>query len=386
MRIESRKKGVEVLLAFIILFIWVKISVVKIDTWDRSPDDSEISQERGIISHFNKTLVDPGVILHVKGGIGNQLFQYACSYALARERVLPLYQFIVRKSNDTSSFFQTNRKFQPNQREFSLDSFQIPLNHFIDKTTVINGSKVTYIDDAQLYDKTFKENTFLQLSGGAYCQSIEYWKKYKDDIRTMFELKSSVIGAFPLFVHKFRDLIESTPESVAVHVRRGDFMRVTGYEVPISYQRSAIRRLTKILHQNGNVNPPTFFVFSDDAEYVRRMLQDMPTSYKFVYMSTSNSDGIQRTTTSLQDFYLMTKCKHFIIPNSTFSWWAAFLGTTGSGNAKNRIVIASTFNPKFWGLFAKNQAIKQFYKILHGRMYHLKEWIIINPFIGEGEA
>jgi hypothetical protein len=103
-------------------------------------------------------------------------------------------------------------------------------------------------------------------------------------------------------------------ESVAVHVRRGDYLnpenrpRFAGVCGP-DYYTSAIRLLeTKLPH-------PKFYVFSDDIAWVKKTLA-IP---KATYVCHNALDD------SWRDMHLMSTCKHQIIANSTFSWWAAWL-------------------------------------------------------------
>ncbi|CAL8117820.1 unnamed protein product [Orchesella dallaii] len=366
MAIESRRKKVFMILFSFLVFTWVKLGVIQ--QVDRSNLIVDVSETKPVSSFFNRTLEGPpGVILYIKGGIGNSMFQYACSYALAREKGKRLYNFI------TNSTLTSNRKFSSGAREFALDKFNVPLDNWIDKSTKINASQVTYVSDEQLYFGNYSDAPFLQLTPTAYCQSPKYWENYKEDIKSMFQLKLDEVNVTPK-ISNFVEKIEAT-ESVAVHVRRGDFVPLNSiFDIPISYQRRAIHKIWRILKTRGTQSPITFFIFSDDIQYAREKLDDLARFYSanFIYVSDSNN-------TSIQDFYLMMKCKHFIIPNSTFSWWAAFL----SSSSAEKIVIASTFNPKFWELWKADKREQKFFMMLHGQKYHPKEWIVLNPFIGE---
>ncbi|ODM92849.1 O-antigen biosynthesis glycosyltransferase WbnK, partial [Orchesella cincta] len=364
MAIESRRRKVSMILFSFLVFTWIKLGVIQ--DFNRSNMIMDTLQEKPQSSYFNRTLEAPGVILFIKGGIGNSLFQYACSYALARDKGRVLYNFI------TNSTLTSNRKFTSGAREFALDKFQVPLDNWIDRTTVINTSQLRYLSDEQLFFRNYSDSAFLQLTSTAYCQSPEYWKNYKEDIKSMFQLRLDAVNVTPK-ISKFAHQIEST-ESVAVHVRRGDFLHLNnGFDIPISYQRTAIHKLWKIFHQRG-IHSPTFFIFSDDVQYAKDKLNDLATFYSanFIYVSEANN-------TSIQDFYLMMKCKHFIIPNSTFSWWAAYLSRSSS----EKVVIASAFNPKFWELWKAAKREMNFFMMLHGQKYHPKEWIVLNPFIGD---
>ncbi|KKR46243.1 MAG: Glycosyl transferase family 11, partial [Parcubacteria group bacterium GW2011_GWC1_40_13] len=86
-----------------------------------------------------------------------------------------------------------------------------------------------------------------------------------------------------------------------------------------------------------NTNNPTFFVFSDEMDYVRKNLY-FPENTHFV--SNSNIKDYE-------ELVLMSKCSHNIIANSSFSWWGAWLNQN-----PNKIVIA----PKIWRADGKSIA------------------------------
>jgi hypothetical protein len=116
-----------------------------------------------------------------------------------------------------------------------------------------------------------------------------------------------------------------------VHIRRGDYtnpeiLRVHGILEPSYYQQA----ISKMLEKNPNA---VFYFFSDDMEWVKKNLQ----VEKAVYVSNILSK------THFEDFWLMSQCKHHIIANSSFSWWAAWLNKN-----ENKMVIAPNrwFNEK----------------------------------------
>jgi len=118
--------------------------------------------------------------------------------------------------------------------------------------------------------------------------------------------------------------------SVAVHVRRGDYLRPDTYEnfgrfCTKEYYIKAIDEIKKRLPE------AKFYFFSDDIDYVKA---------EFPIEGASFVDW-NKDSDSWQDMYLMSRCKNHIIANSTFSYWAAQLSVN---NNENHIVIA----PKKW--------------------------------------
>src|SRR5262249_55345497 len=105
--------------------------------------------------------------------------------------------------------------------------------------------------------------------------------------------------------------------AVGVHVRRGDYAanpvtREWHGLTPLEYYYAAVRQLAAC------VNNPHFFIFSDDPAWVKRNLHfDYPTTYV-------THNAVEKGYEYLR---LMSLCKHHIIANSSFSWWAAWLCT-----------------------------------------------------------
>lgn len=108
--------------------------------------------------------------------------------------------------------------------------------------------------------------------------------------------------------------------SVSIHVRRGDFLK-HNYCVNESYYSNAVSYIKNKLNNNYQL-----FVFSDDIEYCHQIFAN---EQNVVYINNNHGDK------SYIDMQLMSKCKHNIISNSTFSFWGAFLNQN-----LNKIVVA----------------------------------------------
>lgn len=113
--------------------------------------------------------------------------------------------------------------------------------------------------------------------------------------------------------------IISDTNSICLHVRRGDYVNTENADLStlvgengLAYYKNAID------HINSRIKNPVYFIFSDDMEWVKEHIR-IPD--KTVYYMDHND-----ITENYEDLRLMMECKHFIIANSTFSWWAAYLG------------------------------------------------------------
>lgn len=133
-----------------------------------------------------------------------------------------------------------------------------------------------------------------------------------------------------------------TENSVCVHIRRGDYINHPIFDVcGEAYYCEAMRRMVQ------QVMNPIFFVFSDDIDQVER---EMKLPYPVVYVRGGHE--------ACDELFLMRQCRHFIMSNSTFSWWAQFLG-----EAADKIVVA----PSKWRRTEETN-----------RDIYMDEWILVD--------
>jgi len=269
------------------------------------------------------------IITKLVGGLGNQMFQYAIGRNLA-------------KKNNTNlkldlSFY--NEQQTDSKRNYSLKYFNILENIATEeeikklrRNECKNGrrhllhnlffaNKSIYIKEKQFnFDKNVlnASNNFY-LSG--YWQSEKYFKNIEDIIRKEFTLKTNSKQSLEELTEKIKK-----SNSISLHVRRGDYANNPNTRshhglCPIEFYEEAIKIATE---KYSDIH---LFVFSDDIEWVKENLKtDSPTIFV-----EDNKD--------YEDLILMSKCKHNIITNSSFSWWGAWLNQN-----PNKIVIA----PKKW--------------------------------------
>jgi hypothetical protein len=275
----------------------------------------------------------PGmIIVQLKGGLGNQLFQYA-----AGRRIAIANNFSLKL--DLSWF-----KGQPD-RLYSL-------NHFATIKDVANpaeiarlsGSKWAHLREYLPYIRDFGKPYYqralvrerildfdpniLKISESTYLDGYWQSEKYFKDIEDIIRRELNVIDPPNEENVNYARLIQSST-SVAIHVRRGDYVsrpytnRYHGV-CTLDYYYRAIEYIMSA------VDNPRFFIFSDDPKWAQINLKiDAPTTY----VSHNTPDQ------NYEDLRLMTYCKHYIIANSSFSWWGAWLS-----QYRDKIVIA----PERW--------------------------------------
>lgn len=226
------------------------------------------------------------------GRLGNQMFQVAATLGYA-------------KKNGLHWGFPSDTKEVPNLRKF-FPNIPVLDGHF-------RGYNVA--DPIQFnYRPIPLLNQDTTLVG--FFQSEKWFEGANDDVRNLFKL-------------------DITPnESISLHIRRGDYVQHANSFPPVDlvYIRQAVDFFREVSFDN-------FMVFSDDIDWCRRVLPDSLLDQKFIFSEGKNE---------LEDLSLMASCKHNIIANSTFSWWAAWLN-----NNPEKIVVSPSylnwFGPGFSG-------------------------------------
>lgn len=260
------------------------------------------------------------------------MFQFAFAKSLSLKYKSEIYLDL--------SFYEKNEKlagFTP--RKFELNIFNLEYKIATDKM-IENSIKFSRYRKyfGNIFFKILSETSFdynenitnikpsLYLHG--YFQSEKYFIQYRHVIKKLY--------SFPLThtsfnLNEISNLIDSV-NSVSVHIRRGDYVEDEKTNTfhglcSIDYYHRAFHYFTQI------TDNPVFFVFSDDITWAENNLDN--SIYNLVYPKITNN------TTSVTDMMLMSKCKHNIIANSSYSWWSAWLNSN-----PNKIVIA----PKVWFL------------------------------------
>ena len=277
-------------------------------------------------------LINTMIVIKLSGGMGNQMFQYAFGLKWAEYHSTSLFVDL--------SWFESNRASSPS-RPFVLDFFhtdissisqsslykiKIPIllnNTFLAKAwnRFIFKTNKNYIKQKNIID--LYEND--QIPNNSYLEGTWISKKHCGDIsatlKNHFQIKSECILQHPIQ----NEILGSN--SVALHVRRGDYLTTGNFLLKIDYFFKGIKQIKKSLPTKVH-----FFVFSDDIEWCKIQFNEYmkEEQLQLSYIDKSVPSGKD----DIYHFYLMRSCKHFIISNSTFSWWAAWLG-----DYKNKFVV-----------------------------------------------
>lgn len=249
------------------------------------------------------------IIVRLKSGLGNQLFQYAIGLSLSKQRNCTLLF-------DFSLFNLGNRAFKLKYFELECNSISKFRLNILSCNFVSAFSKLLRCD---FYYKVIRDPIWenLELPNKNNLILVGYWSfnEYFEDVRsdliTKLRLKSFFYNTTYL---RLKEKIQNT-EAVAIHIRRGDYVMNEEFNqlfgvLPLNYYIDGTG-LIKLKVKN-----PRFFVFTDDPVWVNKSF-----NLKEEYYLISENEELE----DYHEFDLMRYCKHQIISNSTFSWWAAYL-------------------------------------------------------------
>jgi Glycosyl transferase family 11 len=272
------------------------------------------------------------IVSHILGGLGNQMFQYAFARALATESNRQLL-FDLR---DYSSYrlhngFELSHVFDLDIEEADADAIKRVLGwkaSFLARRIVRRPGFSIFRGRRFLTDQLPEQIDLSDVTGDCYLmgywQSERYFQLQRDLIQREFTFKQPLSQQNLECSQRITD-----SESVSLHVRRGDYvsdpktakiMRSSSLE----YYRNAIAHIAE------RVQKPQFYVFSDDVAWVEAHVE-IPFPHTYVDWNQGSNSHV--------DMRLMSLCKHQIIANSSFSWWAAWLN-----RSPEKIVIA----PALW--------------------------------------
>lgn len=270
------------------------------------------------------------IVVQISGGLGNQMFQYAFAKALET--------YSNKRVTLDLSWYNYN-----SDRHFILDTF----NTKFDVTTDFNRrilsnyyvrKGVKHLIKRELAQKlgfVFDDNIELDMTMLDFDKNL-YFEGYWQNSVYFSHIVSQLSKEFVLRVTSKRyddycEQIKNAENSVAIHVRRGDYVTNKSHStLSFSYYEEAIELM------ESKVNTPTFFIFSDDIEWCRDMFKNREHTH---FITETKPE---------EDVVLQSHCKNNIIANSSFSWWGAWLNTY-----QGKIVVAPKADSHN-NLFTKN--------------------------------
>ncbi len=278
------------------------------------------------------------IIVKIAGGLGNQLFKYAAGRALSLKfntvlkfdltffdqpkyhnaLRLTKFHFPVEPAQELDWIKLVNRKGNKLIRRLKRMGIKFPpyyrKTHLIENDVMkLVNRKISFLD-AHYYIEGWFGNE-------------NYFKNYREVLLNEFNMDDMLSKSNKILLHEI-----VTSNSVAVHIRRGDYLTNRSFNnLTTEYYMKAINFI------KDKTDKPFFFFFSDDIQWVKNEFAFLDEAV-FVE-GNSEHESVFTTKGDIDDLMLMRSCRHNIIANSTFSWWAAWLNTN-----PDKIIVA----PKIW--------------------------------------
>lgn len=267
-------------------------------------------------------------LVTLSGGLGNQMFQFAFYWTL--------------KKRGKKVFLYKNKLAAGEHNGYELQTLFHIEDKYVDglwMTRMLGCPVLGKILKHILFPRKIRERVLYNYNAYAsflekkekgihwvgYWQSEKYFQEVADDIRRIFCFDGLVVH--PFTASTLKSML--TQVAVSVHIRRGDYylpcnVDTYGGLCTVEYYESAIRYVKKKYPQ------AVFYVFSDDLNWVR---ENIPSAATMTFVDWNRGKD------SWQDMLLMSKCRHHILANSSFSWWGAWLNSN-----PDKIVVV----PEHW--------------------------------------
>ena len=263
------------------------------------------------------------LIVNLKGGMGNQMFQYALYKALSMRGKWVMLDF--SHIRDDMNLINRSTIFDAYKLDKHYVDFGRVFNKIVSQFLMPVFKKVVGVymekEEGRL-DSEIEDLKKGYLEG--YWQTEKYFKEYRSEICEDFSLLHDLSEENKNMLEK----IAAEPCAVSIHIRLGDYTTpvnesLFGGICTEEYYKKAIEYI------NQKYKRVKFFVFSNGEGNITDVLSGI--NYEVVNINDEN--------TGWADMYLMSQCNHNIIANSSFSWWGAWLNQN-----ENKTVIA----PQKW--------------------------------------
>ncbi len=289
----------------------------------------------GVFGLLNKYIIM--ITVKLQGGIGNQMFQYAAAKSLAEKNktavaldLTTLNHRLPGRNYVFRSFDLDLLKVEAQLTTLSKLSLKLPnFSFLLARAANLVAKKLRpahYLVEKENY--FFDEKIMLATAGtylDGFWQSFRYFEGIEELLRREFAFKNKLSGPALAMAKEI-----ANTNSVCVNVRRDDYVsNATNLQFFGAMDEAYFMGGVEVIGKK--VDAAHYFIFSDDLEWARK---------NFNFLENKTIVGIDCNGERYGDkFHLMTLCKHFIIPNSTFAWWGAWLG-----NHPDKVVVA----PKYW--------------------------------------
>lgn len=273
------------------------------------------------------------VIVNIMGGLGNQMFQYACGRALSL-RTKRKYRIATDQFDGCPMHngFELTKVFHVDAQEATRDELESLLGWRSHPALrrVLGRPAMNWATCSSWYNEPHFQYCpgIMDIAGSVYLhgywQSERYFADVEDRIREDLTFCNQWSDEDSAVLLRMR-----VQPSISVHVRRGDYTLGKNPNIylacDVAYYKTAIGAIQQ------RVPNARLFVFSDDPQWVEAYL--LP-EFGQMEIVKHNQGG-----RSSNDMRLMSQANHHVISNSSFGWWGAWLNQT-----VDKIVVA----PRQW--------------------------------------
>lgn len=280
------------------------------------------------------------VIVRLKGGIGNQLFQFAFGRALAELRKEQLYFDLTYLTINPLNFIP--RVFKLNKLANVKIANQVLLEDFGTLYEIGSAAFITDDQPKRVINRILNDTRIkaIMLDG---CYKDEYYHLtygalIKGEIRDLLNQYFNTDIA-KLLIYKDQDsvcvsLCDEQPllptAAITEQVNRFDYYQVNR----VDYFRAAIKTL------NVQLKKPHFYIFSDNSNQAEQIFSTLSVPKTNISAIINHLPSLDN---DLIELAIMSQCKHFILVNCSYSWWAAYLS-----EVPNKIIIhPHTFSSQY---------------------------------------
>jgi len=256
------------------------------------------------------------IVVELRGGLGNQMFQYAMGLSLSLKKNQPF-------SLDLSWFAA-----HP-ERPYGLDHFKIRaqaadpglcsrltgrnlpgrvrrIHRALQKRLPYGWKSYIQEQGIAFQPEIYKSNASVYLSG--YWQSELYFSEFAEQIRADFTPARALSPTAETWMQRTQ-----AGNSVAVHIRRGDY--VTHAPTSAVHGALEVRYYQRAMAEmRRTCADAKFFIFSDDPDFCQTFISGED-------FGMVSGNGLE----NWEELIVMSACRHQIVANSSFSWWAAWL-------------------------------------------------------------
>lgn len=290
-------------------------------------------------------------IIKLMGGLGNQMFQYALAKAIGEEVLFDISWF--EKENKLKDLDHLNIELQNFNTSLKIATEE-QIKYCLNENSITYGINKIFrrfqtkiLPSNRIYEKIINkyQADLIDNSNDRYYegffQSTFYFNGVRDILLKDFTLSKNLESENEKMLYE----IQNT-NSISISVRHGiDYINL-GWDLKADYYNKAMDYMEEA------VEDPTFYLFSDDIEWCKKVLNMQKHN---VIIANSKDENCSYAC----GIYLMSKCMHNIISNSTYPWWGAWLN-----NNHNKIVIM----PQKW------ISIKSHLKTIYDELY-CDNWI-----------